>query len=137
MAKLDAAGGPARIVVPRPERKASRPSAWRVLRVGDHVELAGRVLEHLAFLDSAHGFRVDAGELVPLLEGDGGATVDGEKILRAELLTVAATFSGAIINDCNGRASGIVRLTFADLCGIADTALAICGEWFRAPEETG
>lgn len=129
------------------QRKRAKP-----FQVGDHVEIAHRVLDVIGSLEEGClGFRV----------GEGGglrtwwpkppcddATIandraseddehdDDSEWSRTNIIAVAAGFSGSRVVNPDGDEAGFVRLTYADLGGIADTAVALALEW-SPPRDSG
>lgn len=109
-------------------------SRQRPFRVGDHVELARRVLEEIGHLEdgcsrlSRMDQRIQAvWKDQPLQDGDDEST---SFWTREDFIGMAAAYSGRRIVDEDGERAGVVRLTWSDLCGIADCVLELCKDWW-------
>ena len=101
----------------------------RSFRVGDHVDIARRVVERVGHIEECdHLICRDGAVLARWKEGEHDAEDEGWK--QDDLIACAAEYSGSAIVDVDGDQIGVVRLTYADLCGIAKLCGVLCLDWF-------
>lgn len=115
------------------------PARW--LRLGDHVEIARRVIEQvaeteIASLGERHRSSIRLGRVgstVGLRFQDDGTWRDGDAWPEDDLVSMIAAFSGHKVEVPSPGCGGGVRLSYEDVRGILDLVKALALDW--SPED--